>query len=93
MAQILRLENPLFNPKLKLMLSQRICYFSATSHFFFGFPRLMYLIAPMLYLLLGINPVRRLGLETLFYALPHILLSMQTNHLPYKHVRFSALLN
>ena len=89
MAQILRLENPLFNPKLKLMLSQRICYFSATSHFFFGFPRLMYLIAPMLYLLLGINPVRGLGLETLFYALPHILLSMQTNHLPYKHVRCS----
>ena len=89
MAQILRLENPLFNPKLKLTLSQRICYFSATSHFFFGFPRLMYLIAPMLYLLLGINPVRGLGLETLFYALPHILLSMQTNHLPYKHVRFS----
>ena len=89
MAQILRLENPLFNPKLKLTLSQRICYFSATSHFFFGFPRLMYLIAPMLYLLLGINPVRGLGLETLFYALPHILLSMQTNHLPYKHVRCS----
>ena len=89
MAQILRLENPLFNPKLKLTLSQRICYFSATSHFFFGFPRLMYLIAPMLYLLLGINPVRGLGLETLFYALPHILLSMQTNHLPCKHVRFS----
>ncbi len=89
MAQILRLENPLFNRQLKLRLSQRICYFSATSHFFFGFPRLMYLIAPMLYLLLGINPVRGLGLETLFYALPHILLSMQTNHLPYKHVRFS----
>jgi cellulose synthase (UDP-forming) len=89
MAQILRLENPLFNRKLNLTLSQRICYFSATSHFFFGFPRLMYLIAPMLYLLLGINPVRGLGLETLFYALPHILLSMQTNHLPYKHVRFS----
>jgi cellulose synthase (UDP-forming) len=89
MAQILRLENPLFNRKLNLTLSQRICYFSATSHFFFGFPRLMYVIAPMLYLLMGINPVKGLGFETLFYALPHILLSMQTNHIPYKHVRFS----
>ena len=89
MAQILRLENPLFNRKLKLSLSQRICYLSATSHFFFGFPRLMYLLAPMLYLLLGINSVKGLGLETLFYALPHILLSMQTNHIPYKSVRFS----
>ncbi|MGA7937778.1 MAG: glycosyltransferase, partial [Kovacikia sp.] len=89
MAQILRLENPLFNRKLKLRLAQRLCYFSATSHFFFGFPRLMYLMAPVLFLLMGINSVKGLGLETLFYALPHIVLSMQTNHIPYKHVRFS----
>ena len=89
MAQILRLENPLFNRKLNLTLPQRLCYFSATSHFFFGFPRLMYMIAPTLFLLFGINSVRGLGLETLFYALPHIVLSMQTNHIPYKHVRFS----
>ncbi|MBD0337557.1 MAG: glycosyltransferase, partial [Cyanobacteria bacterium Co-bin13] len=38
MAQILRLEWPLFNRKLTL--PQRICYTSATTHFFFGFPRL-----------------------------------------------------
>jgi cellulose synthase (UDP-forming) len=49
----------------------------------------MYAIAPPLFLLFGINSVRGLGLETLFYALPHIILSMQTNHIPYKHVRFS----
>jgi cellulose synthase (UDP-forming) len=89
MAQILRLENPLFNPKLKLSIGQRLCYLSATSHFFFGFPRLMYAVAPTLFLLFGINSVRGLGLETLFYALPHIILSMQTNHIRYKHVRFS----
>jgi cellulose synthase (UDP-forming) len=89
MAQILRLENPLFNRKLNLSWSQRICYFSATSHFFFGFPRLVYVISPVFYLLLGISSVRGLGLETLFYAVPHIVLSMQTNHIPYKHVRFS----
>ncbi len=87
MAQILRLENPLFNGNLSL--SQRLCYFSATSHFFFGFPRLMYAIAPVLFLLFGINPVRGLGLETLAYALPHILLSIYANHISYKNVRFS----
>lgn len=89
MAQILRIENPLINPKLNLTIPQRLCYFSATSHFFYGFPRLMYAIAPPLFLLFGINSVKGLGLETLFYALPHIFLSMQTNHIPYKHVRFS----
>ncbi|MEW5860303.1 MAG: glycosyltransferase family 2 protein [Cyanobacteriota bacterium] len=89
MAQILRIENPLINPKLNLTIPQRLCYFSATSHFFYGFPRLMYAIAPPLFLLFGINSVKGLGLETLFYALPHIILSMQANHIPYKHVRFS----
>ena len=89
MAQILRIENPLLNLKLNLTLPQRICYFSATSHFFFGFPRLMYAIAPVMFLLFSINPVKGLGFETLLYALPHIVLSMQTNHIPYKRVRFS----
>jgi cellulose synthase (UDP-forming) len=89
MAQILRIENPLFNRKLKLSLPQRLCYFSATSHFFFGFPRLMYALAPVLYLLFGINLIQGLGVETLVYALPHILLAMNANYITYKAVRFS----
>ena len=89
MAQILRLENPLFNPKLKLTIPQRICYFSATSHFLYGYPRLVYAIAPTLFLLFGINSVEGLGYETLAYAVPHILLSLFTNYIIYKHVRFS----
>ncbi|MGI0495074.1 UDP-forming cellulose synthase catalytic subunit [Alkalinema pantanalense CENA528] len=89
MAQILRIENPLFNPRLKLSMPQRICYFSATSHFFFGFPRLMYAIAPALFLVFGINPIRGLGLETLAYALPHFIISTYANFITYKHVRFS----
>ncbi len=89
MAQILRLENPLFNPRLKLSIPQRICYFSATSHFFFGFPRLMYALAPAMFLVFQINPIRGLGLETLAYALPHFFISTYANYITYKHVRFS----
>ncbi|NDJ16570.1 glycosyltransferase family 2 protein [Myxacorys almedinensis] len=89
MAQILRIENPLFNPKLKLSIAQRICYFSATSHFFYGFPRLMYALAPALFLVFGINPIRGLGLETLAYALPHFFISTYANYITYKSVRFS----
>ncbi|MEO1592096.1 MAG: UDP-forming cellulose synthase catalytic subunit [Cyanobacteria bacterium J06632_22] len=87
MAQILRLEKPLFNRRLSL--PQRICYFSATSHFFFGFPRLIYAIAPVLFLLLHLNPIRGIGIETVAYALPHIVLAMQANFISYKKVRFS----
>ncbi|KYC35977.1 cellulose synthase [Scytonema hofmannii PCC 7110] len=89
MAQILRLENPLFNPKLKLTLPQRICYFSATSHFLYGYPRITYAVVPTLFLLFGINPIQGLGLETVAYALPHVLLALFTNHIIYKTVRFS----
>ncbi len=89
MAQILRLENPLFNPKLKLTIPQRLCYFSATSHFFFGFPRLMYALAPILFLLFGLNLVRGLGVETLAYAIPHIVLGLNANHITNKGARFS----
>lgn len=87
MAQILRLEWPMFNSKLTL--PQRICYTSATTHFFFGFPRLMYAVAPIAFLLFGINSVRGLGTETLAYALPSIILSLNANHVVYKEVRFS----
>ncbi len=89
MAQILRLENPLFNRRLKLTIPQRLCYFSATSHFFFGFPRLMYALAPMLFLLFGINLVRGLGIETLAYAVPHIVLGLNANYITNKAARFS----
>jgi cellulose synthase (UDP-forming) len=89
MAQILRLENPLFNRRLKLTIPQRLCYFSAMFGFFYGFPRIMYAIAPTLFLLFAINPIRGLGLETLAYALPHIVLAMNTNYIVSKRVRFS----
>jgi len=89
MAQILRIENPLLNRKLNLSMPQRLCYFSAMFGFFYGFPRIIYAIAPPLFLLLGINPIRGLGLETLAYALPHIVLSMNTNYITSKRVRYS----
>ncbi|MBW4519220.1 MAG: UDP-forming cellulose synthase catalytic subunit [Scytolyngbya sp. HA4215-MV1] len=89
MAQILRIENPLFSRKLNLSVPQRLCYFSAMFGFFYGLPRIVYAIAPPLFLLFGINPIRGLGLEILMYALPHIVLSMDTNYITSKRVRFS----
>ncbi len=89
MAQILRLENPLFNRRLNLTLPQRICYFSAMFGFFYGIPRIIYAVAPTLFLLFGINPIQGLGLETLAFAIPHIVLSMDTNYITSKRVRFS----
>ena len=77
MAQVLRLDCPLF--KRGLTPSQRLNYFNATLHFFFGVPRLILLLAPLCYLLLGIHPIHADALALLAYILPHLALSTLAN--------------
>lgn len=77
MTQILRLENPLFASGLKL--SQRLCYFNATTHFLFAIPRLIFLTVPLVYLLLGKVNIYGYTWAVLAYAFPHIILSNLTN--------------
>ncbi len=52
MIQILRIDNPLFGPGLTI--GQRICYLQAMMHFLFALPRVVFLTAPLAYLLLGL---------------------------------------
>ena len=54
MTQILRLENPLFGRGLKL--AQRLCYLNSAAHFLFALPRLVFLMAPLIYLIYGGQP-------------------------------------
>jgi len=50
MIQILRTDNPLFGPGLNF--PQRLCYFNAMAHFLYAVPRLIFLTAPLVCLLL-----------------------------------------
>ncbi len=77
MVQILRTENPLFNRKLTL--AQRFCYFNACSHFLYALPRLVFLTAPLVYLLFGWVNIYGYAWAIFAYALPHILLAQITN--------------
>ena len=77
MTQILRLENPLFGRGLKL--SQRLCYFNATTHFLFAVPRLIFLTVPLVYLLFGKVNIYGYTWAILAYAFPHIILSAMVN--------------
>ena len=49
MTQIFRVDNPLLGRGLSL--AQRLCYINAMLHFLYGLPRLIYLTAPLAYLL------------------------------------------
>jgi cellulose synthase (UDP-forming) len=77
MTQILRLENPLFASGLSL--SQRLCYFNATTHFLFALPRLIFLTVPLVYLLSGNVNIYGYTWAILAYAFPHLVLSNLTN--------------
>ncbi len=77
MAQIARLDNPLFGRGLRL--SQRLCYFNAMLHFFYGLPRIIYLTAPLAFLFFGAHVIHASALMILAYALPHILQANLTN--------------
>ncbi len=77
MIQILRTDNPLFARGLKW--SQRLCYFNAMMHFLYALPRLIFLTAPLIYLILGHSNIPGHWAAILAYALPHLFLSNITN--------------
>ena len=77
MIQILRTDNPLFGPGLKF--TQRLCYFNAMMHFLYSVPRLVFLGAPLVYLLLGRTIIPGYWVAILAYSFPHLILSSLTN--------------
>ena len=77
MCQILRVDNPLLIKGLKW--PQRICYFNAMIHFLYAVPRLIFLTAPLIYMLLGRINIPGYWAAILAYALPHLVLSNTTN--------------
>ncbi|WP_083405000.1 UDP-forming cellulose synthase catalytic subunit [Idiomarina sp. MD25a] len=77
MAQIFRLDNPLLGKGLNW--AQRLCYSNAMLYFLNGGPRLIFLTAPLAFLLLGSYIVYAPAVMIAVYALPHIIHANLTN--------------
>ena len=77
MIQIMRTDNPLFARGLSA--AQRLCYFNAMTHFLYALPRLIFLTAPLIYLIFGHVNVPGYWAAILAYAFPHLVLSNITN--------------
>ncbi|HEY5331767.1 MAG TPA: UDP-forming cellulose synthase catalytic subunit [Acidobacteriaceae bacterium] len=77
MIQILRIDNPLFAPGLTV--AQRLCYFNAMMHFLYALPRLIFLTAPLIYLVFKHTNIPGYWAAIFAYALPHLVLSYLTN--------------
>lgn len=76
MVQIFRLDNPLVGKGLKL--AQRLCFLNAMIHFLHGLPRIIFLLAPLPYLLFDTYVIKATAVSILVYVLPHMLLATLT---------------
>ncbi len=77
MAQIFRTDNPFMGKGLNF--GQRVCYANAMAHFFYGLPRLVFLTAPLAYLIFGAKIFHASALMITAYVLPHIIHASLTN--------------
>uniref|UniRef100_Q7WZC8 Cellulose synthase catalytic subunit [UDP-forming] n=1 Tax=Cronobacter sakazakii TaxID=28141 RepID=Q7WZC8_CROSK len=77
MVQIFRLDNPLIGKGLKL--AQRLCYVNAMFHFLSGIPRLIFLTAPLAFLLLHAYIIYAPALMIALFVQPHMIHASLTN--------------
>ncbi|MGL5344093.1 MAG: UDP-forming cellulose synthase catalytic subunit [Plesiomonas sp.] len=77
MVQIFRLDNPLFGKGLSW--AQRICYSNAMLHFLSGVPRLVYLTAPLAFLIFHAYIIYAPAVMILLYVVPHMVHASLTN--------------
>lgn len=87
MAQIFRLDNPMFGRGLKFF--QRLCYSNAMLHFFYGIPRLIFLTMPIAYLYFGLHVINTSALLIAAYVLPYLTVANITNSRLQGHYRHS----
>ncbi len=86
MAQIFRTDNPLFGRGLRL--AQRLNYLNAMIHFLYAIPRLIFLTAPLSFLLFGAHIFNATPAMVIAYALPHLAhaqLANRRNQGQYRH--------
>ncbi|HXU92880.1 MAG TPA: UDP-forming cellulose synthase catalytic subunit [Gallionella sp.] len=77
MAQIFRLDNPFLGKGLRW--AQRLCYSNAMLHFFNGIPRLIFLTAPLAFLLFHAYVIYAPAISVALYVLPHMAHATITN--------------
>jgi len=87
MIQIFLLKNPLFKKGLKWY--QKLGYLNANIFWFFGFARFVFLIAPILYPMLGAQIYNANMQEAASYAIPHFIMSIFLSYYLYAKVRWN----
>lgn len=85
MIQILMLKNPFKQKGLKWY--QKICYTNNCIFWFFGVARVIFILAPLLYLLFGLRVYNASADQIISYAIPHLITSLNISNYLYGKVR------
>ncbi|SFV06925.1 cellulose synthase (UDP-forming) [Methylobacterium sp. 174MFSha1.1] len=86
MMQIMILKNPLFKGGLKPL--QRLCYMSSMTFWLFPLPRLVFMIAPLLYILFDMKIVVANVDEAIAYTATYIVVNLMMQNYLYGRVRW-----
>ncbi len=86
MVQILMMKNPLF--KRGLSMAQRIAYLSSSLFWLFPLPRLAFVVAPLLYIFLGVKLYVANVHEFVAYTVVYMIVNMMMQNHLYGRVRW-----
>ena len=89
MVQIFRLDNPLLGKGLTF--GQRMCFLNAMIHFLHGLPRIIFLLAPLPYMLFGEYVIYASAAAIFVFVLPHMMHSLMTTQIIQKGYRYPFL--
>jgi len=87
MTQIFILKNPLRQKGLRLW--QKIAYLNSSYFWFFGFARIIFMLAPTAYLVFGLKIYDANGMEIVAYTIPHLVASILVSNTLFGKVRWT----
>lgn len=87
MVQIFLLKNPLLIPGLSL--PQRLCYFSSCFFWFFAYARIVFMLAPLCFLLFGLKIYDANFIDFAAFAVPHLIAVFMVSDFLFGRVRWS----
>lgn len=86
MVQMMLLKNPLMRPGLSF--KQRLCYINSMSYWFFPLIRLVYLLAPLTYLIFGVEIFVGTTIDMLAYSMTYLMVSFLTQNAIFARYRW-----
>jgi cellulose synthase (UDP-forming) len=86
MIQILMLRNPL--RARGLTWAQRLCYLNACLFWLFGFARIIFFLAPLMFLVFNLRVYNASLMQILAYAVPHLVASYFVSNQLYGKLRY-----